>query len=150
MESEEREYKEAMEQEQSEAIREVHEAMQELVAQSERQKKNSNNIIQAYVKECGALKAMVVRAEKAPGALPAGINGDTTGAAAEGQSELVNELVEVQNQFEAYRTEMGVDSVRLREDLAATQREVAKLGAALAKSNARNEYLTGTLFLYLF
>ena len=45
MESEEREYRETMEREQAEAIREAHEAMQELAAQLETQKQSSGNII---------------------------------------------------------------------------------------------------------
>ena len=147
MESEEKEYKDAMEREQSEAIREAHEAMQELAAQLERQKRNSENIIQSYVKERDALKAMLSRAEKAKSNTPAGVNGASAAASIEGQSDLVKELAEVQSQFDAYRTEMGVDSVRLREDLAASQREGAHLGAALAKANAKIEYLTGTHLL---
>ena len=145
MESEEKDYKEAMEREQSEAIREAHEAMQELAAQLERQKKNSDNIIQTYVKERDALKAMLARAEKATGSVSTGINsGGAATARVEGPSDLAQELAEVQSQFDAYRTEMGVDSVRLREDLSASQREGAHLGAALAKANAKVEYLTGT------
>ncbi|KAF8336766.1 hypothetical protein F5887DRAFT_566692 [Amanita rubescens] len=142
MESEEKEYRDAMEREQSEAIREAHEAMQELAAQLERQKKNSENIIQSYVKERDALKAMLARAEKATSNTVAGVNGGSAAVAIEGQSDLVKELAEVQSQFDVYRTEMGVDSVRLREDLAASQREGAHLGAALAKANAKIEYLT--------
>ena len=146
MESEEKDYKEAMEREQSEAIREAHEAMQELAAQLERQKKNSDNIIQTYVKERDALKAMLARAEKTAGSKSTGVTSTAAAAAAsvEGPSDLAQELAEVQSQFDAYRTEMGVDSVRLREDLSATQRESAHLGAALAKANAKVEYLTGT------
>ena len=145
MESEEKDYKEAMEREQSEAIREAHEAMQELAAQLERQKKNSDNIIQTYVKERDALKAMLARAEKTAGSKSTGVNSTAAAAAGvEGPSDLAQELAEVQSQFDAYRTEMGVDSVRLREDLSATQRESAHLGAALAKANAKVEYLTGT------
>ena len=144
MESEEKDYKEAMEREQSEAIREAHEAMQELAAQLERQKKNSDNIIQTYVKERDALKAMLARAEKTAGSKSTGVNSTAAAAGVEGPSDLAQELAEVQSQFDAYRTEMGVDSVRLREDLSATQRESAHLGAALAKANAKVEYLTGT------
>ncbi|KAK2465728.1 hypothetical protein APHAL10511_002272 [Amanita phalloides] len=143
METEEREYKEAMEREQSEAIREAHEAMQELAAQLERQKKNSENVIQAYVKERDALKAMLARAEKASSSSLAGINGNSAAVSGgEGQSDLARELAEVQSQFDAYRTEMGIDSVRLREDLVGSQREIAQLGTALAKANAKIEYLT--------
>lgn len=146
MESEEQEYKEAMEREQGEAVREAHEAMQELAAQLERQKKSSEGVIQAYVKERDALRAMLGRAEKASTSGSTGnvgING--VGEHAGASSDLAKELAEVQGQFDAYRTEMGVDSVRLRDDLNAAQREVGQLGAALAKANAKIEYLSGKL-----
>ena len=105
IESEEKDYKEA--------IREAHEAMQALAAQLERQKKNSDNIIQTYVKERDALKAMLTRAEKTAGSKSTGVN-STAAAGVEGPSDLTQELAEVQSQFDAYRTEMGVDSVHLR------------------------------------
>lgn len=147
METEERDYKEAMEREQAEAVREAHEAMQELAAQLDTQKKSSESVIKAYVKERDALKTMLARVEKANGINGDGgdIDGDIDGGkaghgAASGQAK---ELAEIQGQFEVYRTEMGVDSVRLREEAIATQREAAHLGAALAKANARIEYLNG-------
>ena len=61
-------------------------------------------------------------------------------------SEVMKELEEVQKQFETYRTEMGVDSSRLREESLSAQREVSKLNAALAKANAQVEVLTGRFF----
>lgn len=140
MESEEREYRETMEREQAEAIREAHEAMQELAAQLERQKQSSDGIIKAYVKERDALKAMLARAEKGshPGA-PSVANGASVAVS----TNLEKELVEVQNQFDRYRLEMGVDSGRLRDDLMAAQREVNSMSAALAKANAKVEFLSG-------
>jgi nucleoprotein TPR len=38
---------------------------------------------------------------------------------------------------------MGTDTIKLREDVMLAQKEAAQLGAALAKANARIEYLTG-------
>jgi nucleoprotein TPR len=152
MESEEREYKEAMQQEQAEAIREAHEAMQDLAGQLEQQKKHSEGVIQAYVKERDALKSMLARAQAA--ASRAGLAIDIGQQQAGGASsaplpdtEVAKELVEVQQQFEAYRTEMGVDSTRLREELSSAQREIHDLSAGLAKSNAKVEYLTGEFIL---
>ena len=52
MEREEREYREAMEREQAEAIREAHETRQELAAQS------SESIIKTYVKAPDTLKTI--------------------------------------------------------------------------------------------
>jgi nucleoprotein TPR len=138
MESEEREYKEAMEKEQGEAVREAHEAIQELVGQLERQKKSSEMTIHAYMKERDALKSMLARAEKA--AAGNSLREDGT----QGDTDLAKELAEVQSQFEMYKSEMGVDSVRLREEAIAAQREAGQLGAALAKANAKIDYLTGT------
>jgi nucleoprotein TPR len=147
MEGEERDYREAMEREQGEAVREAHEAMQELAEQLERQKSSSDTIIKAYVKERDALKAMLARVEKG-GAITNGMNVEVNGFG-EGlppnPSDMAKELADMQNQFETYRNEMGVDSVRLREEAILAQREVGQLGTALAKANARIEYLSGTL-----
>ncbi|KAF5340774.1 hypothetical protein D9611_007504 [Ephemerocybe angulata] len=142
MESEEREYKETMQAEQAEAIREAHEAMQELAQQLEDQKRNSDGLIQSYVKERDALKSMLARTNG-----NAGRNGVHAIAPANGaapvlpDSEVAKELAEVQSQFEVYRMEMGVDTGRVREELTATQREAHKLSAELAKANSRIEYL---------
>lgn len=145
MEGEERDYREAMEREQGEAVREAHEAMQELADQLERQKSSSDTLVKAYVKERDALRTMLARAEKG-GAVANGMNTDVNGfgdGLPPNPSDMAKELADVQNQFETYRTEMGVDSVRLREELVISQRETGQLGAALAKANARIEYLTG-------
>lgn len=151
MESEEKDYREDMEREQGEAVREAHEAMQELAAQLERQKKSSEATIQAYMKERNTLKSMLATAER--GTMGAGVhergapvdavNGYDEHSAGGGTSDLAKELADVQNQFDTYRMEMGSDSVRLREDVIAAQREAGQLGAALAKANAKIEYLTG-------
>jgi nucleoprotein TPR len=140
MEAEEREYREALEQEQSEAVREAHEAIQDLVAQLERQKKSSDVTIQAYMKERDALKAMFARAERS--GLHAGINGDINGVPGSIKSDLAAELEDVQAQFEAYKTEMGTDSVKLREDLQQAHRDLGQVNVTLAKANAKIEYLT--------
>ncbi|KAJ7689165.1 hypothetical protein B0H17DRAFT_1012272 [Mycena rosella] len=144
MEGEERDYREAMEREQGEAVREAHEAMQEMAEQLERQKSNSDTIIKAYVKERDALKIMLARVDKG-GALTNGMSMEVNGFG-EGlppnPSDMAKELAEAQNQFETYRNEMGVDSIRLREEAVSAQREIGQLGAALAKANARIEYLS--------
>lgn len=151
MESEEKDYKEAMEREQGEAVREAHEAIQDLAAQLERQKKSSEGVIQAYMKERDALRAMLARAEKAGAAT--GANTSYAGEhalAGVAQTDAARELAEMQSQFEAYRMEMGIDSGKLRDDLAAAQREIGQLGASLAKTNARYEFLNGRFYLDAF
>ena len=149
MESEEREYKDAMEREQAEAIKEAHEAIQEMAAQMERQKKSNEGIIQAYVKERDALRAMLARVEKT-GVVVEQPNTDLP------DTDIARELAETQSQFDAYRKEMGMDSSKLRDDLTASQREIGQLAAALAKANAKNEFMAGVfkvillISMYLF
>lgn len=135
METEEQEYRVQMEREQSEAVKEAHEMIQELASQLERQKKSSDSIIQTYVKERDALKAMMNRLE-AGGALVT--NG--TGS----HLEVTKDLSEIQSQFDAYRAEIGDDAVRLREDLAGANKEIAKLQGDVAKERARCELANGS------
>lgn len=141
MEAEEREYREALDKEQSEAVREAHEAIQDLAVQLERQKKSSEVTIQAYMKERDTLKAMVARAERS--SLRGGVNGDVNGAAPAPSNDLVAELEDVQAQFESYKVEMGMDSEKLREDLAQAQRQLGQANAAVAKATAKIEFLDG-------
>ncbi|EMD40194.1 hypothetical protein CERSUDRAFT_112402 [Gelatoporia subvermispora B] len=139
LESEEKDYKEQLDREQSEAIREAHEAMKLLQEQLESHKKSSEVKIQAYMKERDSLKSLLARERAAGGRTVVDINGhDETFAP---QSDLAKELQEVQNQYEVYRTEIGVDTVRLREEVIAAQREANQLHAALAKANAKIEFL---------
>ncbi|KAM5539450.1 hypothetical protein V8D89_006902 [Ganoderma adspersum] len=141
LESEEKEYKEVLEREQGEAVREAHEAIKQLQSQLENQKHSSEVTIQAYMKERDSLRSLLHRQqESGSGArMLNGINGQSQGAE---PSELVKELEEVQKQFEVYRTEMGVDSTRLRDEAVNAQREVSKLTTTLAKANAQIEVLS--------
>lgn len=52
---------------------------------------------------------------------------------------------DVQATFEAYRTEMAVDTQRLREDLTAAQRDAGVARTELAKSKAQAEFTSGEL-----
>ena len=141
MEAEEKEYRENLQQEQAEAVLEAHQALQKMQEDLENQKKSHEVTIQAYQKERDALKVMLARVEaRAPGST-FGINGGSVNGVSD--SDLAKELAEVQNQFETYKHEMGTDTIKLREDVMLAQKEAAQLGAALAKANARIEYLTG-------
>ena len=147
MESEEKEYREALEREQSEAVREAHEAIKQLQGQLESQAKSSEVTIQAYMKERDSLRALLAR-ERNGQPLPS-VNGDVPPVTAPAsatqvpQTDLEKELADVQNQFETYKSEMGVDSVRLREEAVLSQRESNQLRASLAKANAKIEFLDG-------
>ncbi|KAF5382472.1 hypothetical protein D9615_003024 [Tricholomella constricta] len=142
MESEERDYREVMEREQTEAIREAHEAIEDMAAQLERQKKSSESVIQAYVKERDALRDMLAREQKS--GKTSSVNGasEQPSVTIPHSSDVAKELAETQSQFEAYRLEMGLDTGKLRDNLVASQREAGQLGAALAKANAKIEFLS--------
>lgn len=143
METEERDYKEQMDKEQSEAMQEAHDAIHALQEQLESQQKSHQVTVQAYIKERDALKTMLARSGRGDGApqsvqaVPQ-VNGHVQGA-----SELEAELDEVRKNFDAYREEMGVDTVKLREEALQYQREANQLGLALAKANAKIEFLNG-------
>ncbi|TDL22268.1 hypothetical protein BD410DRAFT_789007 [Rickenella mellea] len=145
LEAEEREYKETLDQEQTEAIREAHEAIQTLQMQLEVQQKSQQSTIQAYAKERDTLKTMLARYEKNVGSSstshasgPPQLNGHTPTLPS---SDIAGELHEVQTSFDAYRHEIGIDTIKLREEALNYQREANQLGAALAKANAKIEYL---------
>ncbi len=146
METEEREYREALEKEQGEAVREAHEAITALQEQLETQRHTHDVKIQAFTKERDALKALLARAERNNAGKDS--RGQSNGATT--QSDIAKELVEIQQQYDAYRAETGVDSVRLREDTVTAQREVAQLTTQLARANAKLEIAGGTSYLAHF
>ena len=148
MEAEEREYRETLEKEQGEAVREAHEAITALQEQLEAQRQAHDVKMRAFVKERDSLKILLARANNTPHhhqhhqqqqPQQPNVNG---GAATD--SDIAKELVEMQQQFETYRAETSVDSVRLREDTVSAQREVAQLTTQLAKANAKLEITGGT------
>jgi nucleoprotein TPR len=147
MEAEEREYREALEKEQGEAVREAHEAITALQEQLETQRHTHNVKIQAFTKERDSLKALLARAERTSAA-GKNLHGQANGTLIE--SDIPKELAEIQQQFDTYRAETGVDSVRLREDTVAAQREVAQLSTQLAKANAKLEIAGGAPCLTQF
>ena len=146
METEEREYRETLEKEQSEAVREAHEAITALQEQLEAQRRNHDVKMQAFIKERDSLKVLLARADR--GNAGKNSHGPANGAAVE--SDIAQELAEIQQQFDAYRAETGVDSVRLREDTVAAQREVARLNIQLAKATARIEIDGSTSYQFCF
>jgi nucleoprotein TPR len=108
MEAEEKEYRESLQQEQAEAVLEAHQALQKMQEDLESHKKSHNVTAQAYQKVRDALKAMLARAEaRAPGAT-SGVN-DEPGV---DESDLANQLAEIQSQFETCKNEMGTDTIK--------------------------------------
>ncbi|KAL0058021.1 Protein mlp1 [Marasmius tenuissimus] len=135
MENEEQDYRETIDKEQAEAVKEAHEVMEHMAAQHELELKSKDATIKAYLRENDMLKIENRR-------LKAGNPEPVTASDIAGDSELAQELAETQSRFNAYRTEMGVDVGRYREDAASAQREAAALQAALAKANAKIDYLS--------
>ncbi|KAH9035766.1 hypothetical protein EDB85DRAFT_841962 [Lactarius pseudohatsudake] len=144
MEAEEREYRETLEKEQGEAVREAHEAITALQEQLEAQRRAHDVKMRAFVKERDSLKVLLARAERNSSLKES--HGQANGEVMD--SDLAKDLAEIQEQFDVYRAETGVDSVRLREDTVAAQREVAQLSTQLAKANAKLE-ITGDRFKML-
>ncbi len=140
MEAEEQEYRAELQAEQQVALDEAFAAVSKLQEQLENQKKHGETTIQAYMKERDALKSMLAR-ERASARSVNGINGHGEGL--NNGTDTEKELAEIQAQFEAYKTEMGVDSGTLREELLNVRHEAAQVGAQLAKANAKIEYLNG-------
>ncbi|TFY64347.1 hypothetical protein EVJ58_g2677 [Rhodofomes roseus] len=146
MESEEKEYRETLEREQSEAVMEAHGAIKQLQEQLESQAKSSEITIQAYMKERDSLRALLARERS--GQPPVTVNGDINGdivpapaSVPTPQTNLQKELVEAQTQLEMYQNEMGMDSVRLREEVVLAQRDANQLRVLLAKANAKIEFM---------
>ena len=142
MEAEEKEYRESLQQEQADAVLEAHQAIQKMQEDLENQKKSHEVTTQAHQKERDALKIMLARALACAPGSTSGIHGEPDIDAAS-ESGLAKELAEVQNQFEIYKSEMGTDVIKLREDVMLAQKEAARLSAALAKANANIKHLTG-------
>ncbi|KAK4703148.1 nucleoprotein TPR, partial [Phenoliferia sp. Uapishka_3] len=120
------------------AVEEAHELILRLKDEVESQR----TTLEAQGRERDMLKRMLsVRVE---GGTHANSNGAVNGH--EGQGEQDNErLGDIQASFETYRTEMAVDTLRLREDLAAAQRDAGVARTELAKSKAQAEYTSERL-----
>lgn len=142
MESEEREYKEAMDEEQAKAIQEASQMIRDLEEKLEEEKRQAGIRIQGYVKERDTLRLMLNRANGGQGSAAA------MAVESANDSEAASQLAEVQNQFEAYKTEIGLDSAMLREKLIVAERESHEFGAALAKANAKVEFLNDRLRIH--
>ncbi|KAI0087040.1 hypothetical protein BDY19DRAFT_324018 [Irpex rosettiformis] len=141
MEDEEKDYREQLEAEQQVALQEAYSAVKELQDQLQNHRKSSELTIQTYMKERDALKSMLARERRSGGASRlGGTDGHDEEMALE--TDTAKELAEIQSQFETYKTEMGVDSTRVRDELIAMRHEASQAAIQLAKANAKVEHLT--------
>ena len=145
MEAEEKDYREALQIEQTEAVQEAHKAIEALQEQLRVERKQNETTIQTLTKERDVAKGTLAK-ERAMTFRSGAVNGHST-SLVDGAIDRSQELSDVQSQFEAYKVEMNVDSVTLREEVLTSQREASQLGATLAKANAKIEYLNGKVIL---
>lgn len=127
--------------EENKAIAEAHELILQLKDEVESQRART----EAYEKERDMFRRMLAQRGSAAA------TGANTSPAIDvtGDADAARMLAEVQANFDAYRTEMSVDSQKLRDDLAQAQKDVATARTELAKSKAQAEFMTGAFKLPL-
>ncbi len=128
----EQEFREAMEKEESEAVREANEAIAILEEQLENQSKASTIKLRAYAKQIDFYKSLSSQSHASHS------NGDVPD-----QPEVPLGRSDLRNQFDAFRQESEVDTGRLRDDLAAAQHQVTKTTSELAKAHGTIQFLNG-------
>ncbi len=143
LESDEREYKDTLDREQTEAVREAHEAIQMLQSRLEHQQRSSQATIQAYVKECDTLRTMLKRRD----VNGAGTSGPLNGQIRQEPADTEKRLRDAEGTFDSFREDISADTARLREEAMRYQRDASKLGAELAKANAKLEHMNGGYYL---
>lgn len=143
IEAEEKEYKEQLDREQIEAIREAHEAIQSLQMQLEAQTRSHQTTVQAYVKERDTLKTMLARYERNDTSTSDALLTIRVNGRSQQPTDVEKELEDMRTNFDAYRHETNVDTSKLREEVQTYQREYSQLSAALAKANAKIDFLNG-------
>jgi nucleoprotein TPR len=152
MENEEKEYRERMEQEQNEAVREAMEMIQSLETRMEAQKKSHETTVQAYIKERDTLKAMLGRSSHSgTGAvsLPNGAGGVQANGVESDLTDHAKELTEMRERYESAQTDLVADAERNREQLVVVEREASRAHVELARLTARAEILEGMTLLIL-
>ncbi|KAM0751487.1 hypothetical protein T439DRAFT_300397 [Meredithblackwellia eburnea MCA 4105] len=127
--------------EENTAVVEAHELVLRLKEEVESQRVT----LEAQGRERDMLRKMLaIRTEAGMGAN--GVSHAANGTSGEGSGDSAR-LGEVEATFEAYRTEIAVDTQRLRDDLAAAQKDAGAVRTDLAKSRAQAEYTTERLRL---
>jgi nucleoprotein TPR len=126
--------------EESEAIKEASEAVNDMEQELQRQKV----LAATYAKERDMYRSMLARQGQDGRTGPSGTArfSQTDGAASEANSAAA--IQEHQAFFEAFRLEMGTDITSLKQDLAIAQRERDSNTIAIAKANAQIEFLQGS------
>lgn len=145
-EQREAQYKADLAQEETEALQEAQIAINEMEEELNRQKA----LVATHQKERDMYRGMLARHGK--GTNGSGPDNDAQNAAASSvmTADYKRMLDEQQSMFETFKAEMGVDSSRLKDDLAGAQKELGQMTANVAKANAQIEFLNGKHVLLRF
>jgi nucleoprotein TPR len=132
--------------EENKAVEEAHELILRLKDEVESQRSKTD----AFERERDMFRRML--AQRGAGGESTGMgerNGNTGGGGAmDGDTPRL--LADVQSNFDAYKSEIAVDSQRLREDLKDAQQAASAARTDLAKTKAQSEFLAGELALSSF
>ena len=135
LDQKEREFREIMEREESDAIREANQAISVLEEQLESLNKSHGMKLQAYSRELELVKSTGPNTRRSALPILHAEAGDTSTAN--------STQLELQNQFEAYRIESETDTARLRSELDKIQFQANRTAAELAKANGTIQFMNG-------
>jgi nucleoprotein TPR len=127
----------------NQALEEAGAAIAALQEELENQKKTHDIQIRGFVQERDMYKARLATQSQGRSVYGSGMNGHIDPPA--GDAEYESLLADLQRNFDVYRTEIGIDMAKLRDELQDAQRETAQLHAALAKANAKVEFHNGAV-----
>lgn len=121
------------------AVIEAHQLILRLKEEVESQRTK----METFIRERDMFRRMLAQRGELPGtgAMVAIGNGEST----EGEGRI---LAQVQANFDAYKSEIAVDSERLRNDLSQALKDVNVARTDLAKTKAQTEFLSGSFQFY--
>jgi nucleoprotein TPR len=135
LDQKEREFREMLEKEETEAMREATDAIATLEEQLETQAKTHQMKLQAALKELELHKSKSLRLTA--------VSSEPSGHPA-ARLDASPQEAELRGHLDAYRMESERDAMRLRENIGRLQQEVNRATAELAKANGTVQFLNGT------
>lgn len=131
--------------EENAAVSEAHEMILKLKDEVQSQRAKT----EAFVKERDMFRRMLAQRGDSSGSIPAASSTNGHGNGGEGDVDTSRMLTEVQASFDAFRTEIAVDTQRLRNDLSQAQRDAGNARTELAKNKAQSEFFSGQFSILL-
>jgi nucleoprotein TPR len=135
--------------EENSAVSEAHEMILRLKDEVESQRAKT----EAFVRERDMFRRMLSQrgslgdSNGVESALTAGSTGDTHGSGTDVDTPRI--LADVQANFDAYRSEIAIDTQRLRDDLTQSQHDANSARTELAKTKAQSEFLSGQSIAFI-